>query len=149
MKAIYVKITDEMLQDFLRKYEDAQPDETERFGTLLALDELERLRKVTRDIDLDRLTEICNAEREERCVVLPCKIGDTVYHLLRSGYIVMSTVSSIHEGYGVRGKAEQYIKLRSNNTGYISAKLDISAFGKTVFPTREAAEQAAKENNNG
>lgn len=28
---------------------------------------------------LDRLEEICNAEREGRCVVLPCKLGDTVY----------------------------------------------------------------------
>ena len=30
------------------------------------------------DISLDRLTEICNAERDGRCVVLPKKIGETV-----------------------------------------------------------------------
>ena len=29
--------------------------------------------------NLDRLEEICEAEREGRCVVLPCKVGDTVY----------------------------------------------------------------------
>ncbi len=27
----------------------------------------------TRDIPIDRLEEICNAERDGRCVVLPCK----------------------------------------------------------------------------
>lgn len=31
------------------------------------------------DIDPNRLEEICNAEREGRVAVLPCKVGDTVY----------------------------------------------------------------------
>ena len=30
-------------------------------------------------IPLDRLTEICNAERDGRLVVLPCKVGDTLW----------------------------------------------------------------------
>ena len=27
------------------------------------------------------LTAICEAERDGRCVVLPCKVGDTVYRI--------------------------------------------------------------------
>ena len=34
---------------------------------------------ITDGIHLDRLEEICNAERDGRCVVLLCKVGDTVW----------------------------------------------------------------------
>ena len=33
------------------------------------------------EYDLDRLREIVEADREGRCVVLPCKIGDPVWRL--------------------------------------------------------------------
>ena len=36
---------------------------------------------LTAKIPLDRLREIAEAEREGRCVVLPCKLGDTVYFI--------------------------------------------------------------------
>ncbi|HZK26338.1 MAG TPA: hypothetical protein VFD00_02200 [Thermoclostridium sp.] len=39
------------------------------------------IREITADINIDRLAEICEAEREGRLVVLPCKVGDTVYTL--------------------------------------------------------------------
>lgn len=31
------------------------------------------------DYDLDRLRELVQADQEERCVVLPCKLGNKVY----------------------------------------------------------------------
>lgn len=31
------------------------------------------------DCDLDRLQELIQADREEKCLILPCKVGDTVY----------------------------------------------------------------------
>ena len=34
------------------------------------------------EYDLNRLRELVEADREGRCVVLPCKIGDTVWTLL-------------------------------------------------------------------
>lgn len=83
MKAIYVRTTDEMLQGFLRKYEDAEPDDTERFGMLLALDELERLRKITDCVDIHRLRELVEADRDGKCVVLPCKVGSDFYDVRR------------------------------------------------------------------
>ncbi len=33
------------------------------------------------EYDLDRLRELVEADREGRCVVLPCKLGDTVYFI--------------------------------------------------------------------
>ena len=38
--------------------------------------------EITKHIPLDRLEEICQAEREGRCVVLPCKVGDTVWDMI-------------------------------------------------------------------
>lgn len=35
------------------------------------------------DIPLDRLEEICAAEQDWRCMVLPCKVGDTVWIIER------------------------------------------------------------------
>lgn len=34
---------------------------------------------LSRGISTGRLETICNAERDGRCVILPCKVGDTVY----------------------------------------------------------------------
>ena len=34
------------------------------------------------DYDLDRIQELAQADREGRCVVLPCKVGDTVYRVV-------------------------------------------------------------------
>ena len=34
------------------------------------------------DYDLDRLEELVEADREGRCVVLPCKIGESVWEVL-------------------------------------------------------------------
>lgn len=39
-------------------------------------------------ISIDRLREICEAEREGRLVVLPCKVGDTVDRLFSHNEII-------------------------------------------------------------
>lgn len=54
-----------------------EPCETnEKYATIMALNRL-RLK-----ISLARLCEILQAETEGRCVVLPCKVGDTVYRVV-------------------------------------------------------------------
>ena len=47
------------------------------------------------DYDLDRLKELVEADREGRCVVLPCKIGDTVYDIQMEK--ITEKISSISE----------------------------------------------------
>ena len=44
--------------------------------------------------DLDRLRELVEADREGRCVVLPCKVGDTVFQV-KDGEIYEMEVQSI------------------------------------------------------
>lgn len=44
-------------------------------------DEVSERFSLTAKVPLDRLREIAEAEREGRCVVLPCKLGDTVYFI--------------------------------------------------------------------
>ncbi len=86
----------------------------------------------------DRLRELAEANKDGRLVVLPCKVGDTVWANLDGmrhtrkcviefanigshvTTIVFSTVDGLREQYGVNP----------------------SSFGKTVFLTREEAEKA-------
>lgn len=35
------------------------------------------------DYELSRLQELVDADRDGRCVVLPCKIGDTIYEVIK------------------------------------------------------------------
>ena len=90
------------------------------------------------EYDLDRLRELAQADREGRCVVLPCKVGDTVWAILDGAKyareckvdfvnigsfgttIVFMTKDWLREQYGVAA----------------------DAFGKTVFLTREEAKAA-------
>lgn len=87
---------------------------------------------------IDRLRELAEADKAGRLVVLPCKVGDTVWANLDGmrhprecviefvniashvTTIVFSTVDGLREQYGVNH----------------------SSFGKTVFLTREEAEAA-------
>ena len=65
-----------------------------------------------------RLRDLAEADKAGRVVVLPCKVGDTVYILRRT-----------FDGADVVGEAELWWD-------------DIPQIGKTVFLTREEAEKA-------
>ena len=65
-----------------------------------------------------RLRELSEADKDGRLVVLPCKVGDTVYILRRT-----------FDGADVVGETELWWT-------------DIPQLGKTVFLTREEAEKA-------
>lgn len=93
----------------------------------------------------ERLRELAEADKDGRLVVLPCKVGDTVWANLDGmrhprecviefvnigshvTTIVFSTVDGLREQYG------------GNH----------SSFGKTVFLTREEAERALEAIQNG
>ena len=69
-----------MLTDRLAAYEDTglTPAEIKSLCEK-TIDPLRHRANITNGISVGRLIEICAAEREGRCVVLPCKVGDTVY----------------------------------------------------------------------
>lgn len=89
------------------------------------------------DYDLDRLRELVEAGRDERVVVLPCKIGENVYSAIPA--------------YGGVNK-HQIRKFEINKEGEFACSalmIPFSFFGKSVFLTREAAEEAMKGEQNG
>lgn len=49
------------------------------------MESAERL-EIIRDISTARLRELVQAEQDGRLVVLPCKVGDTVYFALLPNY---------------------------------------------------------------
>ena len=93
-------------------------------------------------VPIDRLRELAQAEKEGRLVVLPCKVGDTVY-IIHNRAIRKTTVESIHQWSSGHWKLSVHTdKKYIHWTGY---EVHFESFGKTVFLTREAAEAALEE----
>lgn len=81
------------------------------------------------DYDLDRLRQLVEADRDGRCVVLPCKIGTPVYRILwHCGCAAMDDESYKYVSFPVPFAFDM-----------------INQFGKSVFLTSEEAEEAMKE----
>ena len=133
------------LKDRLAAYEDSwcAPEEVlpkdkadEIALKLMRLADLESLCNYT------RLRELAEADKDERVVVLPCKVGDRLYEVTGRKTISVYKVKAIRvELFGlfiewdiVEGFVWQ--SLAGINAGEI---------GKTVFLTREEAEKALQE----
>lgn len=86
---------------------------------------------------IDKLAAYEDAEEQGRLVILPCKIGDTVYCCYQFDEIENGKITMIQQ------KADGTWKFRVT-TDY-SRDVTMDAIGKTVFLTREEAETAIKE----
>lgn len=91
----------------------------------------------------DRLRELAEADKDGRLVVLPCKVGDTVY--------MIEHIFDIDNGVCDEICARKVIGYGGNNLnklwlvgsgGICNVYIFVSEFGKTVFLTREEAERA-------
>lgn len=94
------------------------------------------------DYDLSRLRELVEADREGRCVVLPCKIGGPIYRVGASICKWRDTdqCDEYCNGY-------EYRDCWEGGRAVIKEEFRISQLdllNKTVFLTREAAEAALK-----
>ena len=102
-----------------------------------AFDRLAAIEDILGDeYDLEELREMVQAKRDGRCVVLPCKIDDDVYINL-FGRTLDATVISISE----LASTPTYKAMYGIRLCYIFKADDV---GRTVFLTREAAEEALK-----
>lgn len=84
---------------------------------------------------LNMLPELFKQHDEGLIKVLPCKVGDTVYHFGHE--IVIDSIESRKHGfyfYGISNEFESYRFCILDNGR--------NDFGKTVFLTREEAEKA-------
>jgi hypothetical protein len=97
------------------------------------------------DIPLDRLEEICAAERDGRLIVPPCNVGDTVWVTMAYGETLnppkKTVVNWFKQHYDGILEARLWMDL---GNGYKEYGYGIESFGKIVFLTREEAEKALK-----
>lgn len=124
-----------VLQDRLAAYEDTglKPEEVlpkdkadEIALKLMRLADLESL------CSYDRLRKLAEADKDERVVVLPCKIGDKLYRAF-AGEIFEHRVGSM-KYFAIQG--------RWDIETYPFCPCVESSIGKTIFLTREEAEKA-------
>lgn len=122
-------IFEDLLED-----QDMEPEEfVTAFKSAFTEDSLLKLTAGYLGTTPDRLREQARAEQDGRLVVLPCKIGDTVY-LVRDGRVHDARIQGI-----TLGRNNTFIL---NFGGYPVQYVWGSEIGKTVFLTREEAERA-------
>lgn len=105
----------------LKAYEDLglEPEEYKR---ALSVDIMVRVAAGALGVAAERLRELAEADKAGRLVVLPCKVADTVYRLQ---YVEESPGRFIVDAMPIK-----------------FALIWLNEFGKTVFLTREEAENA-------
>ena len=126
----------------LKAYEDTgvAPEEVD-----MDHEAAEELRRLCRDYDLGRLEELVEADKDGRLVVLPCKVGQRVFALLGTDkHISECEVKQIVLGNEIGFVGLEPIGARGREYG-----VSIKGFGKTVFFSREEAEKALEERQNG
>lgn len=89
-------------------------------------------------VDVDRMKELTEADKDGRLVVLPCKMGQRVFALLDTDtHISECEVKQIGMGNKIGFIGLEPIGARGREYG-----VSLNGFGKTVFLTREEAEKA-------
>ena len=92
-------------------------------------------------LPLDRLRELAQADREGRCVVLPCKVEDDVYINILGRTLPFTVISISQMASTPTFKAQHGIRLV-----YIFKADDV---GETVFMTRAEAQAALRREQDG
>ena len=89
--------------------------------------EHELFRAIASDIPFDRLREICAAEQDKRCVVLPCKVGDKVYVIAHCEDVVIRTAGYLKRPFQVTGLKKKRLYVFSSQTLTLNVTYPISA----------------------
>lgn len=114
--------------DRLAAYEDTGL-EPEDFKRSFDEDALLKLTGQFLGVTPDRLRELAQADREGRCVVLPCEVGDTIWMIVtKRPKISMPEFSFI----------------KRSRLSWLNIERVLIDFGKTVFLTYEEAEAALR-----
>ena len=96
------------------------------------------------DYDLDRLRELVEADREGRCVVLPCHIGDPVFMGTGRSKIT-GYEEDICDGFYIGRNGVLQVEVQNNKGNHGT----YGVIGQTVELTHEAAEAALKGDQHG
>ena len=88
-------------------------------------------------VEPSRLRELAEADKDGRCVVLPCKVGDAVWRIVRDGepHITRDEVRDMYFADDMTSCVE-----------LVGGRVTFTEkFGKTVFLRRAEAERALQE----
>ena len=77
--------------------------------------------------DISRVRELAEADKDGRLVVLPCKVGDTVY-------LIVTKRAKVY--------MPEFSFVKKSRLTFLNMERVLQDFGKTVFLTREEAEKA-------
>lgn len=122
----------------LKQYEGSKlsPEDAANLHAILRLGD---------DMTLMRLRELAVADKDGRVVVLPCKVGDTVYTIVQvfgddgvRPRIIEKKIT------GIGGNALNKVWMVNKGNKY-EDRFSPSEFGRSVFLTREEAEKALAE----
>ena len=102
---------------------------------LMRLADLESLCNYT------RLRELAEADKDGRVLILPCKVGDTVWALI--GYAREPRECKVE--FVNIGNGYTTIILRTADDAREQCGVPLPAFGRTVFLTREGAAKAVQD----
>lgn len=116
----------------LKAYEDTglEPEQCENAKTIIESAFSDDTSKA------ERIRELLKADKEGRLVVLPCKVGDTVYCLKKVYDCSANRPTWRVEAKRISGIPDDYLLIDG------SIQLPLERFNKTVFLTREEAEAA-------
>lgn len=101
-----------------------------------------------------RLKHYEDLEEQGRLIELPCKVGDTIYEIKE--YRTKCHCNYTFDEYSCEGCYEDYcdseraykiVEYKAYNISNITELLRLNKIGKTVFLTKEEAEQALAERN--
>ena len=134
-------VVQQLIEDYrmdredLRAYEATRltPEEVERSKLEIEAGCVKAIAR-TYGIDINRLRELAEADRDGRLVVPPCKVGDKLYRVF-AGEIFEHRVGSM-KYFAIQGKWDIET--------YPFCPCVESSIGKTVFLTREEAKKAMK-----
>lgn len=92
--------------------------------------------------EVERLRELYKADKDGRVVVLPCKVGDTVYFANAKHILEFTVVGYAVDETGVSWVYSEHVY----KTGHTCERtFSPDRIGKTTFLSREEAEKALQE----
>lgn len=127
-------VVQQLIEDYrrdredLRAYEDTgmTPEEIERSKLEIEAGCVKAIAR-TYGIDINRLRKLAEADRDGRVVVLPCKVGDTVYLIVTKR---------------ARNYRPEFRFVKKSRLTLLNMERILQDFGKEAFLTREEAEKA-------
>lgn len=133
----------------LAAYEDTgqEPEEVTALGKLFDY-ALEESKTLTEQLALlNHIRELAEADKDGRCVVLPCRVGEKIYYLNGKYIIEVDVVGYKVDETGAWLFIGETYNPETNRAYHCD--LETERIGKTVFLTREDAKKTMEGMENG